>query len=492
MTMRGRLRAIAGESVVYGLSGVIARFISVFLVPIYTRLFSPADYGVLSLVSSSLAVVSILAVLGLDNSAHRWFWDTEDAADRRVTIASWAWCQLGAATALGLVFFLTGRRLAIWLVGLPDAHVYFRLAAATLPLTVLGTVLSNWLRMQRRPWATTTYALFTSLITIALTVLFVVVLRRGLTGVYVAQVASLAVGSLVAAVLLRDWISPRSIDLSRLRAMLRYSLPMIPAGIAYWVTTFADRFFVQAYTDTTQVGLYAVGASLAGGVALVTGAFQQAWGPFALSIHTKPDARHTYATVFLYYLWAACGISVTLSVFAPEILRFLATRQYLGASPVVGLLALSYVMIGLTYVAATGPSIAKRTGPTGIAMTAAAILNVVFNLALVPTFGKVGSAVATLIAQSVTPIYLFYRSQQLYPIPYRFRAGLAIVGVSLAAILVGTRIESGSLIVSLLLKIALVTTFVPLFFLLELATPRQVTDALSRLFGRLRVATPGS
>ena len=484
--MLNRLRTLFSDSVIYGLSGVISRFIGIFLVPVYTRLFTPEDYGVLSLVGSSLAVVSIFVGLGLDNSAHRWFWDTEDEQDRRTTISSWAWCQLITATVFGALVFASAHYLSRRIIGRADAAVYFQIAAVTVPLTVLGTVANNWFRMQRRPWATTVYALGTNLLIVALTLVLVVALRRGLSGVYTAQAIGLGVGSVIAAFILRDWISPRLIDLSRLRQMLRYALPLIPAGLAYWVTGFADRYFVKAYTDTAQVGLYSVGSSLAAGVALVTGAFQQAWGPFALSIHTQSDARRTYATVFLFYLWFAGMISAALSLFAPEILRLLATKQYAGASPVVGVLALSYVMIGLTYIAATGPAIAKRTGPTGIAMAGAAILNVILNFALVPTFGKVGSAVATLIAQALTPIYLFYRSQQLYRIPYRFGAGVAIVLATLILIAAGAQLNVPSLALSILVKLGLLALFVPMFFVLELATIGQVRRLVSSMIVRFR------
>lgn len=482
--MRARIRALAGESLIYGVSGVIARFLTIFLVPIYTRLFTPEDYGVLSLVGSSVAVVSIFVGLGLDNAAHRWFWDTDDELDRRTTIASWAWCQLLVALAFGLAIFVSAGPLARAIVGRADAKLYFRIAAGTLPLGVLGIVLNNWLRMHRRAWPTTIYALSTTLLTITLTLLFVVGLRWGLAGVYTAQVLGLAAGSVVAAAMLREWITPRLFDRERLRTMLRYSTPLIPAALAYWVVGFADRYFVKAYTTTAEVGLYSVGSSLAGGVALVTGAFQQAWGPFAFSIHQQPDARRTYATVFLLYLWIGGAISAALSLFAPEILRLLATARYAGASTVVGILAMSYVMIGLTYIAATGPSIAKRTGPTGVAMLTAAVLNVILNVVLVPILGKVGSAIATLIAQSLTPIYLFYRSQQLYHIPYRFATGASLVLCTMTIIVAGGRLDVGSAWVALPLKGAILLLYVPLAFALRLVSPRQAVELYTRTVNR--------
>jgi O-antigen/teichoic acid export membrane protein len=179
-------------------------------------------------------------------------------------------------------------------------------------------------------------------------------------------------------------------------------------------------------------------------------------------------------------LWIGGAISAALSLFAPEILRLLATARYAGASTVVGILAMSYVMIGLTYIAATGPSIAKRTGPTGVAMVSAAVLNVILNVALVPVFGKVGSAVATLLAQSLTPIYLFYRSQQLYHIPYRFRAGVLLVVCTMVIIAAGSRLDIGSLWVALPLKAAILLLYVPLAFGVRLVSPRHVAEMLGR------------
>jgi O-antigen/teichoic acid export membrane protein len=481
VSLAQRLRSLAGESVVYGLSGVIARFQSVLFVPIYTRLFAPADYGVMSLINSSIAVVSIFVVLGLDNSAHRWFWESEDPADRRTTIASWVWCQLATATVFGAIVALAAGPIARRIVGTPDAIPLVRWSALTLPLGVLGIVTNNWLRMQRRPWATTAYALGVSLLTIGLTLLFVVGLRWGLLGVYVAQALAMAVGSAVSVIMLRGWLDLRWFRIDRLREMLRFALPLIPGALAYWVVGVAERKIVEAYTNTAEVGLYSVGMALASGVALVTGAFQQAWGPFAFSISNAPDARSTYAAVFLWYLWGATFLSAGVALFAPEILAVLATKRYAGASEVVGVLALGYVMIGLTYIASIGPSLAKITGPTGIAMTAAALLNVLLNMLLVPRWGKFGSGVATLVSQSVTPIYLFVRAQRLYPIPYRFGAGLAVVAVALLTMVLGTRVHVGSLWGGIALKSAMLALYVPLLFMIGLVTPEQLGALAARV-----------
>src|SRR5438445_2146144 len=127
--MLKHLRQLALESLVYGLSGIAARFITVFLVPIYTRIFTPTDYGSLSLVNTTMSLIAIFVVLALDNSAHRWFWDTENEVDRKQTLASWAWCQFATASIAASVVLLFSNRLGRVVIGNLDAGLYFRIAA---------------------------------------------------------------------------------------------------------------------------------------------------------------------------------------------------------------------------------------------------------------------------------------------------------------------------------------------------------------------------
>ena len=112
-------------------------------------------------------------------------------------------------------------------------------------------------------------------------------------------------------------------------------------------------------------------------------------------------------------------------------------------------------------------------------MAGAAVLNILLNFLLVPSYGKDGAAVATLIAQTLTPAYLFYRAQQIYPIPYRFKWGVAIVAVGISVMAAGSRIELGSLWLNVGAKLSLMLTFAPLPFLMQLVTPAQVRQVLS-------------
>jgi O-antigen/teichoic acid export membrane protein len=482
--MRKYLRQLVSESAVYGLAGTAQRFVAVLLVPVYTRMFAPEDYGRVGVISALLAAVGIAVVLGLDNSAHRWFWDSEDPDERKRTIASWLWCQLPASVAAAGAMTLAAVPLARMLLDDAGAAPLLRVAAWTIPAATLPAVLANWLRMQRRAWATAAYALGFLVATVAASIVLVVWLRRGVQGVFEAQILVSAAGSAVAVALMLDWLHPARVDAARLREMLRFALPLIPAAVAFWAVGMVDRLWVQRYAGTADVGLYQVGAMVAAGVAVGTTAFQQAWGPFSLSIHRQEDARGFYATALLAYLWAASLAAAAVGLFAPEVLHVFATPAYAGAASVVPLLAFGFVLLGSTYVGAVGPLIARQTSPVGAAVMVAAAVNVVVNLVLTPRLGKEGPALANLVSYGVMSGYLFWRAQRVYPIPYRFGRAAGLMGFAGVATAAGVAWAPEPSLSGAAVKVALLLLWLPALVVFRIAAPRQVLDVLRRTRSR--------
>src|SRR5262245_8401794 len=110
--MLKHLLRLATDSVVYGLSGIISRFLTIFLVPFYTRALTPADYGRMSLVRNTTVLLAMCASLALDSAAHRFYWDAQDSTTRKSTLASWAWCYLVTASIAAVAVVLFSRNLS--------------------------------------------------------------------------------------------------------------------------------------------------------------------------------------------------------------------------------------------------------------------------------------------------------------------------------------------------------------------------------------------
>ncbi|MCW1966980.1 MAG: oligosaccharide flippase family protein [Anaerolineae bacterium] len=423
MNIFRELKNLINESIVYGLSSVISSLVQFFLLPLYTRVFTTEDYGRISLVLATMAFLNIFSGLALDNSAARWFFATSDKTDQKITIASWAWCQWLITLLIGLSLISLSDFIASYLIKDSIITLCLQISGLTLFVSSNQKIITNWLRFQRRAWSTTLFAIFSNILTISLSVLFVLYIGLGVIGVFIAEVIASFCMFVITIAIMKDWLSFKYFSWSRLKEMLVYGFPLIPASLAFWVVNLSDRYVIRLYDNSSEVGLYQVGFMISASITLITSSFQQAWGPFAMSFHQRKDAPKLYATVFYIYCIVTSFLALILCVLAPYILSILAPPEYKDAISVVPFLVFSNIFIGLTYIAAIGLSIAKTTVPIGLGITFAAIANIVLNIILVPYLGKIGAALATLISQSITPIYMFTKAQQLYPIPYPFKKG---------------------------------------------------------------------
>src|ERR1700692_3877896 len=104
--MLKHLKQLAGDSLIYGLSGIVGKMIGIFLVPVYTRLFLPKDYGIINLINTTFFLIGILVVSGLDNSVARWFYNSQEESDHKKSFGSYIWFQFIIAAVVSCAIII--------------------------------------------------------------------------------------------------------------------------------------------------------------------------------------------------------------------------------------------------------------------------------------------------------------------------------------------------------------------------------------------------
>jgi O-antigen/teichoic acid export membrane protein len=449
-----QLKQLASDSLIYGLSGVVTKMIGILLVPIYTRIFLPDDYGIITLITTTFFLIGVLITFALDNSAARWFYDSSNVTEQKKTFAVYIWFQFATATVIAIIVIIVSYFFASHLIHKDNAPIYLILPAISLITNILPIVLINWYRVHRRPIATVVFTIASTLTTIGLTVLYVIKWHWGIIGVFAAITTSTILFSLLAMHQLWHWLSFKYFNKVRLKEMLRFAAPMVPAAIAYWLLNNTDAYFIAYFKDKSAVGLFSIGAMMASAIGLFTGAFQQAWGPFAFSIIHNDNAKDVYAKVFLIFGSFIAVVAATLMLFAPEVLMLFASPLYYDGAWVTGILGYNLVLISFSYIAIIGVSIKKTTLPYATAMLYASIATVLLDVLLIPKFGIEGSAIATVLAQIIVPVYIFYKGQKVYFIPYEFKK-VAILLISFLVVAVCVRkVQFSSLYIQVGIKLA--------------------------------------
>ncbi|PZX47696.1 oligosaccharide flippase family protein [Algoriphagus chordae] len=455
--MFSKLKALLGESAIYGIANILTRFITIFLVPIYTKIFSPSDYGDMSLINMSFSLISLMVILGLDSASAFYFYENK-GEERKIPIANWFWIQIIFSLLVGIVLCLLAPQFSTLLLGNASYSYAIIIAFSNLFFFSFRVILIKWFRYQRKPIPTVIVTLTASLLTIFLNYYFVVVLRAGINGVFYANLIVSIIFSFVAVWFMWKWISPKLLDLSVMKKMLVFGLPLLPASFSSWINNSSASFFINYLTGSKdEVGLFQIGYNLAGGMLLFTGAFQMAYLPFAYSIKNEKDASETYNLVFLAYTFIGCFCALFIALFSHEILVVLTNEKFYQASFVASVLAFSFFFLGYNSFGLMGLSLAKKTKLFSLSMMIASGINVVFLLISIPLFSKEGAAVALVFSNLLAAIILFYFSQKKHYIRYDFGNALIIIitGISLFSIYLSGVIE-GNVGIRLLLLLAFI------------------------------------
>ena len=449
MTLGAQMKRLGRHSAVYGLGGIVSRVLAVFLLPLYTRYLDTDDFGAVGLVVALGAVLVTIFRLGISSAFFRFYFDSKDPAHRLLVVRTSFWFTIGSATVALVAGAVLAEPVAD-LLGLDDANLV-RAGFVGIWAQMNYEQLTALFRVEERSTAFVLASLANVLLTIAATVLLVVVWEQGALGVIVGNFTGTL---LVYLGLLGVHRAQLGLQFSRplLREMNRFGIPLVPAALALIVVNFSDRFFLVHLADLEEVGLYEIGVRVASAMVLLLTAFRTAWPAFAYSIEDDAEAKRTYAYVLTYLVTIAAWLALALGLLAPWLVRLLTTPQYQEGERVVAPLAFAGMAYAAYIVMAIGVGRAKRTQLNWAITGLAAVVNVALNLVLIPEYGMMGAAAATVVAYAVMFAAMTWYAQRVFPTPYQWRRVLTAVAAAVGLLLAGKAI--GGLAVALVLSLA--------------------------------------
>ena len=224
----GQITRLAQHSAIYGLGGLVSRFVALLLLPLYTRYLTPADYGAVETLVALAAILATILRLGIASAFFRFYFDSTDAAHRLRVVCTSFWFTMAMAT-IGLVAGLAfAGQISEWLFDTDDRTTLVRMAFVLLWAQMNFEQMTALFRVEERAVAFTIATLANLVITVGATVVFVVVLDWGATGV----IAGNFTGTLVvyaALLVYRHEQLGLTLDRPLLRRMNHFGLPLVPS-----------------------------------------------------------------------------------------------------------------------------------------------------------------------------------------------------------------------------------------------------------------------
>ena len=364
--------------------------------------------------------------------------DSESKARFAGTVALFS----GGLSTLGFaLFWLFSPAVSLALLGSPDQTLWVRLVAFDLLASSFAFVPLTLLRIEERAALFSTYSLIRHATNTVLKVVLVTA-GFGVTGALVSD----AVASVVLSLCLLLELKPRArwaFDWPPLREALRFGLPKVPHGLLVQTLNLADRRILDSYVSRAEVGIYQMGSNFASAMKFPLSAFEPAWQPFVFDHARRENGARDIGLVASRMCVLFIGVAATLSLILPDLLRIVIQNvEYHGAAPVAPILVLASLFQGFFLLSSVGISIAKEARYYPLITGAAAGLNIGLNVWLVPSYGVMAAAWATVMGYALMALLGATISRRLYPIPVQWSriAGAFCAGV--VCFLLGTLLDA--------------------------------------------------
>lgn len=480
------IRRFAGQTAIYGISTIVSRLLNFILTPIYVRIYPVKVYGIFTYMYSWASMLNAILAFGMETTFFRYLNKHEDEKGKVYDTTFVAVASTALLFLLFTVFFVDD--IAAWMqsgkVYNPDYASYVKYFIYILVLDALAVIPFAKVRADGRPMRYGMIKFINILIFIAFNFIFIFVIPyiiehksfgaeflvwykpRWVGYVFISNLIASAVTLLI---LLPELLQIRlRPNLTMLKDMMLYSLPVLVANISFIINENVDKIFLgmllPANISQQQVGIYGACAKLAIFLSIFVQAFRLGAEPFFFSHAKSKNAGETYARIMNYFVIAVALIFVGL-VANIEILKYFIKGKdevqqalYWSGLKIVPVLLFGYVSLGIYMNLSIWYKLSDQTRFGLYISGIGALLTIVLNLVFIPRFGYVASAWISLAAYATMMVLSYVLGQKNYPIPYNIKKNTAYLLAAIIIVYLDFSVFNRNLIIGNLLLLIFILT----------------------------------
>jgi len=432
----GSLKKLFQQTFIYGLATVLPRMLSFILVPLYTDILPKKEYGEISIIFSWIILLNVILSYGMETAFFRFFHKEKD----KELVISTATVSLIISSLLFLVLaFSLKDQLASW-SGIKSEYISYTIIV--LALDALVIIPFAWLRANQQPMRFAVMKILNVAVNLGLNVFFLLLLPEiasdtsngiinliyqpdfELSYIFISMVVASGISLLI---LVPFYFKTKySFSKTLWKEMLKYSYPVLFAGIAFAINESFDRILLGWLLPSDiaegEVGAYAACYKLAMFMTLFATAFRMGVEPFFFSKATDENAQETYALITRYFVAFGSVILLTVITFL-DILKELLIRNsdYWEAMKIVPFILLANFCMGIYHNLSVWYKVTDRTRMGAYISIIGALVTLGINYTLIPTMSYMASAIATVSAYGLMMFLSYYLGQKYYPIPYNLK-----------------------------------------------------------------------
>jgi len=345
---------------IYGILPVLSKFISFFLIPIYTRYLSLEEYGLMDYLIQVALFLTFFSSLEIYSGVGRYFIEVESFSEKQKLVSTGFWLTALLCLIIALLSILFRDLVSQILIGEQTASTAFLVVFAWIPFSAIYTYFSVIMRFEQRPKEFVIIAITQLIVKVVFSIIFLIIYKYGALGIILGQFIGEVCSSILLISMLRKYLT-LCISLDYIKKILKYSLPLVPSSLIIGFEKTLSRYLITEYFGLNALGLFAIAMQITAVFQLVNSGLRMAWRPYLYSILNDNNVKESITRVYNFILFGCIFIAAIITIFNEQILHIVAPQKYWIASSLIGWIAFKSVLDILRQISGVGPELIKKT-----------------------------------------------------------------------------------------------------------------------------------
>lgn len=402
-------------TIVYMIGNLSSKLLQMLLLPIITVSLATSQYGYYDLVVTTISLFTPIITIQMIEGMFRFVFNSSDD-DKKKTIST-----VTAFLVCGIIFLAGVMAILHFVV---PAIKYTSLIFFNYVSCILFNYMQKLARCLQKNRQFAVSGVINTVVMLACQVLVLRVFMLGVDGMLIANAVSYIIASLYLSFSLnvKQWLGRTSIDKNRFKELLKYSAPLVPNSIAWWIVASSDRFIISLFMGTDSNGIYSIAGKFSQLLTFITNVFQLAWQESAIMEEKSEERNKFYTNTFNSYMKFLLGGYLVVLPFIKTIIPILLADSYQ-----IGWLYIPILLIGAVFAAfsqfyGTAYLVFKKTGGAFSTTVIAAVINLGIGAGLINWFGLYAPAFGTAISFGVQWILRAFQMKKYFKVKIDYRA----------------------------------------------------------------------
>ena len=422
-----REKQLIRNTFILALGKICTQFISFFLLPLYTAYLSTSEYGVVDLLNNYVSLFIPIIFFQIDQALFRFLIDARDNDKSKEEIVSTTFITVSFQSIIFLIFYFF---ISFFI---QNEYKYY------LMITVIVSMYSNlFLQLCRGLGDNTSYSIgsvITGITTICLNLILIVIFKLGAYGMLIATICGnlFCILFLIFKMKIYKLISFKNYNKIKRKELWKYSIPLIPNQLSWWIVNVSDRTLIVTFIDMAANGIYSAANKFSSICNIVFNFFNLTWSESASMHVNDEDKDEFFSKIFNVSLGIFVPMCIGIIAVMPFVFNLLITGEsFSDAYFQIPILMISTIfniivtLIGAVYIAL------KKSKDISKTSIYAAIINILINFLFIKKIGLFAASISTFISYLAMSIYRFIDVQKYVKI----RLNKKLIILSLIMILI--------------------------------------------------------